>query len=77
MSVSGWRSLEIIREQLHRFRSGQRDSSLDEILTNTPNTDVLQKTPDNIEISRFIRRHRPLTHTSGTLQPHIILITQC
>lgn len=59
MYVSGWRSLEIIREQLHRFRSGQRDSSLAEILTNTPNTDVLQKTPDNVEISRFIQRQTP------------------
>ncbi len=57
MSVSGWRSLEIIREQLHRLRSGLRDSSRAEIRTNTPNVDVLQKTSDNMEISRFIQRH--------------------
>lgn len=62
MSVSGWRrSLEIIKEQLQRFRSGLRDSSLAEIRPNTPNADVLQKTSDNMEISRFIQRHRLLT----------------
>lgn len=50
MSVSGWRSLEIIR-------SGLRNSSLAEIRTNSPNADVLQKTSENMEISRFIQRH--------------------